>query len=53
MKIFTVGTDYNWMGTLIESEKLFDCKVTYIVKDKWEGYYTKIKENQKNYTKNF
>ena len=44
MKIFTVGTDYNWMGSLVASEKLFDCKVTYIVKDKWEGYYTKIKE---------
>ena len=44
MKIFTVGTDYNWMGTLIESAKLFNTNINYIVKDKWEGYYTKIKE---------
>jgi hypothetical protein len=47
MKVYTVGTDKNFMGTLLETEKIHNVKVNYIIPDKWYGFYTKLNETNK------
>ena len=39
---YTVGTDKNMMGSIIETEKLFDVKVNYLMPEKMVWFY-KIK----------
>ena len=40
--VYTVGTDRNMMGSIIETEKLYDVKVNYLMPNEWYGFYTKI-----------
>jgi len=44
LNIFTFGTNKNKMKYLKKSEEMFGGKINYIIKRKWEGYYTKIVE---------
>tara|TARA_B100000900_G_C20595564_1_gene723264 strand:+ start:3097 stop:3879 length:783 start_codon:yes stop_codon:yes gene_type:complete len=45
--VYTVGTDRNMMGSIIETEKLYDVKVNYLMPKEWYGFYTKINETNK------
>ena len=47
IRVYTVGTDKNMMGSIIETEKLYDIKVNYIMPEKWYGFYTKLNETNK------
>ena len=47
LHIVTFASDETRLIYLKQSEQLFNVNIKYIIKNKWDGYYTKITETQK------
>jgi len=47
LNIITFATDINRIKYLKETEKIFNTKINYIIKDKWNGFHDKIIETKK------